>query len=185
MAAAGTAAAALLSLPPNRSDFSLAGLQVATTPSRTRSFRPWPRGEAPRPREERSFSAGNNLDWCVLRHGPVGLVHVDAHADTSDLMLGEKIAHGTPFRRCVEEGLLDRERVVQIGLRGSGYSADAYEWSRAQVCSTGADNLDWLDRLDFIEETSITAASEVINKLGILPLRASVWSRWRSAGFGP
>lgn len=80
-----------------------------------------------------------NVNWCFLRHGPVGLVHVDAHADTSDLMLGEKIAHGTPFRRCVEEGLLDRERVVQIGLRGSSYSADAYEWSRAQVGSTGAE----------------------------------------------
>lgn len=74
--------------------------------------------------------------WCFLRHGPVGLVHVDAHADTSDVMLGEKIGHGTPFRRCVEEGLLDRERVVQIGLRGSGYSADAYAWSRAQVRSS-------------------------------------------------
>uniref|UniRef100_H2T809 Agmatinase (putative) n=1 Tax=Takifugu rubripes TaxID=31033 RepID=H2T809_TAKRU len=72
------------------------------------------------------------LQAVAERHGPVGLVHVDAHADTSDLLLGEKIAHGTPFRRCVEEGLLDRERVVQIGLRGSGYSADAYEWSRAQ-----------------------------------------------------
>lgn len=70
---------------------------------------------------------------CVIRHGPVGLVHVDAHADTSDVVLGEKIGHGTPFRRCVEEGLLDCKRVVQIGLRGSGYSADSYEWSRAQV----------------------------------------------------
>ncbi|XP_061591183.1 agmatinase, mitochondrial isoform X2 [Cololabis saira] len=67
------------------------------------------------------------------KHGPVGLIHVDAHADTSDVVLGEKIGHGTPFRRCVEEGLLDCKRVVQIGLRGSGYSADAYEWSRAQV----------------------------------------------------
>uniref|UniRef100_A0A3B4TGK1 Agmatinase (putative) n=1 Tax=Seriola dumerili TaxID=41447 RepID=A0A3B4TGK1_SERDU len=61
-------------------------------------------------------------------HGPVGLVHVDAHADTSDVVLGEKIGHGTPFRRCVEEGLLDCRRVVQIGLRGSGYSPDSYEW---------------------------------------------------------
>lgn len=72
------------------------------------------------------------LQAVAERHGPVGLVHVDAHADTSDALLGEKIAHGTPFRRCVEEGLLDRERVVQIGLRGSSYSADAYAWSRAQ-----------------------------------------------------
>lgn len=61
---------------------------------------------------------------------------MDAHADTSDVVLGEKIGHGTPFRRCVEEGHLDCKRVVQIGLRGSGYSADSYEWSRAQVLYT-------------------------------------------------
>lgn len=54
------------------------------------------------------------------RHGPVGLIHVDAHADINEHMFGEAIAHGTPFRRAVEEGLLDTERVVQIGLRGSG-----------------------------------------------------------------
>ncbi|XP_020501623.2 agmatinase, mitochondrial [Labrus bergylta] len=72
------------------------------------------------------------LQAVAEKHGPVGLIHVDAHADTSDVVLGEKIGHGTPFRRCVEEGLLDCKRVVQIGLRGSGYSPDSYEWSRAQ-----------------------------------------------------
>ncbi|KAK1898601.1 Agmatinase mitochondrial [Dissostichus eleginoides] len=72
------------------------------------------------------------LQAVAEKHGPVGLVHVDAHADTSDVILGERIGHGTPFRRCVEEGLLDCSRVVQIGLRGSGYSADSYAWSRAQ-----------------------------------------------------
>ncbi|XP_059188413.1 agmatinase, mitochondrial [Centropristis striata] len=72
------------------------------------------------------------LQAVAEKHGPVGLVHVDAHADTSDVVLGEKIGHGTPFRRCVEEGLLDCKRVVQIGLRGTGYSPDSYEWSRAQ-----------------------------------------------------
>ncbi|XP_029974570.1 guanidino acid hydrolase, mitochondrial [Salarias fasciatus] len=72
------------------------------------------------------------LQAVAEKHGPVGLIHVDAHADTSDVALGEKIWHGTPFRRCVDEGLLDCKRVVQIGLRGSGYSADSYEWSRAQ-----------------------------------------------------
>jgi guanidinobutyrase len=66
------------------------------------------------------------------RHGPVGLVHVDAHADINDEMFGEKIAHGTPFRRAVEEGLLDCKRVVQIGLRGTGYAADDFDWSRQQ-----------------------------------------------------
>ena len=66
------------------------------------------------------------------KHGPVGLVHVDAHADVNDTMFGERIAHGTPFRRAVEEGLLDCHRVVQIGLRGTGYAADDFDWPRQQ-----------------------------------------------------
>jgi guanidinobutyrase len=66
------------------------------------------------------------------RHGPVGLIHVDAHADINEAMFGEPIAHGTPFRRAVEEGLLDAARVVQIGLRGTGYAADDFDWARAQ-----------------------------------------------------
>jgi guanidinobutyrase len=66
------------------------------------------------------------------RHGPVGLVHVDAHTDINDTMFGEAIAHGTPFRRATEEGLLDPARVVQIGVRGTGYAADDFDWSRQQ-----------------------------------------------------
>lgn len=66
------------------------------------------------------------------RHGPVALVHVDAHADINDDMFGERIAHGTPFRRAVEEKLLDCGKVFQIGLRGTGYAADDFDWPRAQ-----------------------------------------------------
>ncbi|AZT85575.1 agmatinase [Marinobacter sp. NP-4(2019)] len=66
------------------------------------------------------------------KHGPIGVIHIDAHADINDHMFGESIAHGTPFRRAVEEGLLDGNRVVQIGLRGTGYSANEYDWSRDQ-----------------------------------------------------
>ena len=66
------------------------------------------------------------------RHGPVALVHVDAHADINDEMFGEPIAHGTPFRRAVEEGLLACDKVWQIGLRGTGYAADDFDWPRAQ-----------------------------------------------------
>ncbi len=65
-------------------------------------------------------------------HGPVGLLHVDAHADINDTMFGERIAHGTPFRRAVEERLLEPSRVVQLGLRGTGYAADDFDWSRRQ-----------------------------------------------------
>ena len=66
------------------------------------------------------------------KHGKVGLIHIDAHADVNDTMFGEKIAHGTPFRRAVEEGLLDCSRVVQIGLRGTGYEAGDFDWCREQ-----------------------------------------------------
>ena len=66
------------------------------------------------------------------KHGPVGLIHVDAHADVNDQMFGEPIAHGTPFRRAQEEGLLDSHRVVQIGLRGTGYAAEDFDWCRDQ-----------------------------------------------------
>lgn len=66
------------------------------------------------------------------KYGAVAMVHVDAHADINDDMFGEKIAHGTPFRRAVEEGLLIPDKVVQIGLRGTGYSAQEFNWSREQ-----------------------------------------------------
>jgi len=66
------------------------------------------------------------------KYGPVGLVHVDAHADINDEMFGERITHGTPFRRAVEEDLLDPRRVAQIGLRGTGYAADDFDWPRQQ-----------------------------------------------------
>ena len=66
------------------------------------------------------------------KHGPIGLVHVDAHTDINDTMFGEKIAHGTPFRRAVEEGVLDPTRAAQIGVRGTGYAADDFDWSRDQ-----------------------------------------------------
>ena len=75
------------------------------------------------------------------KYGPVGLVHVDAHSDCNDTMLGEKIAHGTPFRRAVEAGCLVGDKVVQIGLRGSNYSLSDYEWGKKQV------NFDLVDGL--------------------------------------
>jgi len=59
-------------------------------------------------------------------------VHVDAHADINDHQFSEKIAHGTIFRRAIEEGLIDAHKMVQIGLRTTGYSAEDFDWSRQQ-----------------------------------------------------
>lgn len=68
----------------------------------------------------------------AAKHGPVALIHVDAHADINEHMFGEKIAHGTPFRRAFEEGLLRNDLVFQIGLRGSGYAPDDFDWGRVR-----------------------------------------------------
>jgi len=66
------------------------------------------------------------------KHGPVGIIHIDAHADINEHMFGERIAHGTPFRRMVEEKLINPEKVIQIGLRATGYELDDFDWSRQQ-----------------------------------------------------
>ncbi len=69
----------------------------------------------------------------VTRGRPVGMVHFDAHSDTNDRYFGDNpYTHGTPFRRAVEEGLLDPKRVVQIGIRGSIYEPGEHDWARAQ-----------------------------------------------------
>ncbi|MBM3484690.1 MAG: agmatinase [Alphaproteobacteria bacterium] len=58
----------------------------------------------------------------IARGRPVGMIHFDAHSDTWDSYFGgSKLTHGTPFRRAVEEGLLDPKRTIQIGIRGSVY----------------------------------------------------------------
>uniref|UniRef100_H0WCK3 Guanidino acid hydrolase, mitochondrial n=1 Tax=Cavia porcellus TaxID=10141 RepID=H0WCK3_CAVPO len=72
------------------------------------------------------------LQAMAAKHGPVGLLHVDAHTDTTDKALGETLYHGTTFRRGVDEGLLDCKRVVQIGIRGSAATLDPYHYSRSQ-----------------------------------------------------
>ena len=58
------------------------------------------------------------------------MVHVDAHADMNDSMFGEAVTHGTIFRRAIEEGLIDPQKMIQIGLRATGYAAEDFNWAR-------------------------------------------------------
>ncbi len=64
-------------------------------------------------------------------HGPLALVHFDSHTDTWDQYWGHKYTHGTPFRRVVEEGLLDTARSTQVGMRGSLYGREDLQGARA------------------------------------------------------
>ena len=69
----------------------------------------------------------------VAHNGPIGMIHFDAHTDTNDTYFGNNpYTHGTPFRRAIEEGLLDPKRIVQIGIRGSIYDPGEHDWAKAQ-----------------------------------------------------
>jgi len=63
-------------------------------------------------------------------HGPLGLVHLDAHSDTWDSYFGQAYFHGTTFRRAVEEGVIDPARSIQAGLRGPLYNSDDLDAAR-------------------------------------------------------
>lgn len=60
------------------------------------------------------------------KHGPVALIHVDAHADVNDHMFGVRETHGSFLRRAYEEKLVKPEKTYQVGLRGSGYSSEDF-----------------------------------------------------------
>ncbi|MBB3772857.1 guanidinopropionase [Angulomicrobium tetraedrale] len=67
----------------------------------------------------------------LAEDGPVGLIQFDAHSDTYDSFFnGSRYTHGTPFRRAIEEGLVDPKRFVQIGLRGAISDAGNYDYAR-------------------------------------------------------
>ena len=64
----------------------------------------------------------------IVRSGPVGLVHIDAHTDVLGPIQGVRFHHGAPFRNAIEDGLIDPARMVQIGIRGAHNSSEAWEF---------------------------------------------------------
>jgi guanidinopropionase len=69
----------------------------------------------------------------IAKERPVGMVHFDAHTDTYDRYFGDyTYTHGTPFRRAIEEGLLDPKRTAQIGIRGGLYGENDAKWGDEQ-----------------------------------------------------
>ncbi len=99
----------------------------------------------------------------VAAEGALGMVHIDAHSDTTDSYFGDsRYTHGTPFRRAIEEGLLDPERVIQIGIRGSLHEADELDWA--------------------YEKGVRVVTMEEFEELGA---EATIEEAWRVAGDGP
>lgn len=82
-----------------------------------------------------TLGGDHTLTWPILKairkvHGPVALIHIDAHADVNEHMFGETVAHGCPFRRAWEDDCLLNDKVFQIGLRGTGYAPQDFDWGR-------------------------------------------------------
>jgi len=63
------------------------------------------------------------LRTMAAKHGPISVIHFDAHLDTWDTYFGAEYTHGTPFRRASEEGLIDRDGSMHVGIRGPLYSS--------------------------------------------------------------
>lgn len=61
------------------------------------------------------------------KYGKVSLVHFDSHLDLNESVFGQPYNHGTPFRRALEEGLIDPSTSIQIGMRGSLYDPDDFK----------------------------------------------------------
>ena len=61
------------------------------------------------------------------KYGPVAMIHFDSHSDLCDEVFGEKYNHGTPFRRALEEGLIDPSHCIQVGMRGSLYDPNEHK----------------------------------------------------------
>ncbi|SMO74257.1 agmatinase [Ruegeria faecimaris] len=69
----------------------------------------------------------------LAKSEPLGLIQFDSHTDLFDSYFGGyKYTHGTPFRRAVEEGLVDPKRFVQVGIRGTAYNTEDIDWAEAQ-----------------------------------------------------
>jgi guanidinopropionase len=86
-----------------------------------------------------SVGGDHSISFPILRavaaERPVGMVHIDAHTDMSDHEFGHRFTHGTPFRRAIEEGLLDPKRTIQIGIRGAQNSEESWHASEdAGIC---------------------------------------------------
>jgi len=101
------------------------------------------------------------------KHGPVAVLHFDAHLDTWDTYFGAPLTHGTPFRRASEEGLIDLEASMHVGIRGPLYSKDDLE-DDARLGFA-------IVTTEFVEENGVDAAiARIRARIGDAPLYISI-----------
>jgi guanidinopropionase len=93
----------------------------------------------------------------IARERPLGVLHIDAHADTLEEMFGTKVNHATFMRLATEEGLIDPKRVVQLGLRGSRFGEDdtryGYEAGYTMITMDDYEDMGRAKAIEIIERT--------------------------------
>lgn len=89
----------------------------------------------------------------LAKESSLGLIHIDAHTDCYDEEMNSKYSHGTPFRRAIEEGLLDPGRTIQIGIRGAANSEECWDFGRQHGI-----------RMVYIEEFSKVGVENIIDE---------------------
>jgi agmatinase len=101
------------------------------------------------------------------RHGPVALLHFDAHLDTWDTYFGAAYTHGTPFRRAWEEGLLLEERAIHVGIRGPLFSPD-------DLVDDARFGFEIVTAMDVLDEGRQAVATRIRSRLGDAPVYVSI-----------
>ncbi|WP_436771473.1 agmatinase [Yinghuangia sp. YIM S09857] len=107
------------------------------------------------------------LRAAAAEHGPIGVVHFDAHLDTWDTYFGQPYTHGTPFRRAAEEGLLDPRRCLHVGIRGPLYSP-------ADLTDDGVLGFQVVHSDDYQDATVASVVERMRARLGDGPVYVSV-----------
>ena len=103
----------------------------------------------------------------AAKHGPVAVLHFDAHLDTWDTYFGAPITHGTPFRRASEEGLIDLNASCHVGTRGPLYSKQDLEDDARLGFSIVSS--------EYIEEHGVEAGIQrILDRIGDKPLYVSI-----------
>jgi agmatinase len=101
------------------------------------------------------------------RHGPVALVHFDAHLDTWDTYFGAAYTHGTPFRRAWEEGLLLEDKATHVGIRGPLFSPD-------DLADDARFGFEIVTAMDVLDEGRRVIADRIRERLGDVPVYVSI-----------
>ena len=107
------------------------------------------------------------LRAAAAAHGPLAVLHFDAHLDTWDVLHGASIWHGSPFRRAAEEGLLDLDHCQHVGIRGGVYGPDELDDDRRA-------GFEMIRSEEFQHRSMDGIAEQVRGRLGSGPVYVSI-----------